>query len=101
VAGIVHHGGAGTVLTALAAGVPQLLTPGPGDRTVNGRLVTRRGAGLALPPDRITAADLERLATDPALARAAREVAAEIAAMPHPDELVGPLVELAGSRAGG
>jgi UDP:flavonoid glycosyltransferase YjiC (YdhE family) len=95
VAGIVHHGGAGTLLTALAAGVPQLLTPGPGDRTVNARLLEQRGAGLSRPVRRITAADLERLASDPSLAAAAREVAGEIAAMPHPRELVEPLVSLA------
>jgi UDP:flavonoid glycosyltransferase YjiC (YdhE family) len=82
-------------MTALAAGAPQLVVPGAGDRTVNARLVSERGAGLAVPLDELTAASLERLATHPALASAAREVAAEIAAMPHPAELVEPLVALA------
>ena len=94
-AGVVHHGGAGTLMTALAAGIPQLVTPGSGDRTVNAELVAARGAGLAVPAEQITAAHLERLATDPALARAAREVAAEIAAMPGPADLVEPLAALA------
>jgi UDP:flavonoid glycosyltransferase YjiC (YdhE family) len=40
VAGIVHHGGAGSVMSALAAGVPQVVVPGAGDRTVHARLVT-------------------------------------------------------------
>ena len=93
-AGIVHHGGAGTLMTALAAGTPQLVTPGAGDRTVNAELLAARGAGLAVPVQEIAAADLERLASDPDLARAAREVADEIAAMPHPAELVEPLVSL-------
>ena len=93
-AGVVHHGGAGTLMTALAAGIPQLVTPGPGDRTVNAGLVTARGAGLAVPTEQITAADLERLATDPDLARVSREVAAEIAAMPAPTDLVEPLAAL-------
>jgi UDP:flavonoid glycosyltransferase YjiC (YdhE family) len=97
--GVVHHGGAGTVMTALAAGVPQLVTPGTGDRAVNARLVERRGAGLARPADRITAADLERLVTDAALGDAARDVRAEIAAMPHPRELVEPLVALAAATS--
>jgi UDP:flavonoid glycosyltransferase YjiC (YdhE family) len=96
VAGVVHHGGAGTLMTALAAGVPQLLTPGPGDRTVNAGLVAARGAGLARAARDISTADLERLATDPALRTAAGEVAAEIAAMPHPRDLVETLVRLAG-----
>jgi UDP:flavonoid glycosyltransferase YjiC (YdhE family) len=91
----VHHGGAGTLLAALAAGIPQLLVPGAGDRTVNGELVSARGAGMAMPADRITAADVERLVSDPGLARAAREVAAEIAAMPAPEDLVEPLAALA------
>lgn len=87
-AGAVHHGGSGTLLTALAAGIPQLLVPGAGDRRVNGELLAASGAGLAVPVDRITARDLERLATDDALATAARELAAQIAAMPDPADVV-------------
>jgi UDP:flavonoid glycosyltransferase YjiC (YdhE family) len=97
VAGIVHHGGAGTVMTALAAGAPQIVVPGPGDRRVNARLVADRGAGLAVPLADLTAASLERLARDPELASTAREVAAEIAAMPAPAQLVESLADL-GSR---
>lgn len=94
-AGLVHHGGAGTLLTALAAGIPQLVVPGTGDRTVNAELVARHGVGLAVPAAQITAGGLERLATDPALAAAAREVGEEIAAMPAPTELVGEITALA------
>jgi UDP:flavonoid glycosyltransferase YjiC (YdhE family) len=93
VAGVVHHGGAGTVMAALAAGVPQVVVPGAGDRTVHARLVADRGAGLAVPASDITAGTLERLVTDPGLGAAAREVAAEIAAMPAPGELVEPLLD--------
>lgn len=96
--GIVHHGGAGTLLTALAAGVPQLVVPGSGDRRVHADLVAMRGAGLSVAAKRITAADLERLVSDPQLRSAAGEVAEEIAAMPHPRELVPLLEELAVSR---
>jgi UDP:flavonoid glycosyltransferase YjiC (YdhE family) len=67
--------------------------PGAGDRTVHARLVADRGAGLAVPSADITAATLERLVTDRALAAAAGEVAAEIAAMPAPDDLVEPLLD--------
>jgi UDP:flavonoid glycosyltransferase YjiC (YdhE family) len=96
--GVVHHGGAGTLMTALAAGLPQLVVPGAGDRTVHAELVTARGAGLALPAKEITGVQLERLVSDPGLASAAREVAAEIAGMPHPRELVPLLVDLSGVR---
>jgi UDP:flavonoid glycosyltransferase YjiC (YdhE family) len=94
-AGAVHHGGAGTLLTALAAGIPQLLVPGAGDRRVNSEVLARSGAGLAVPIDRITAGDLERLASDETLAAAARRLAAEIAAMPAPADVVDDLVALA------
>lgn len=93
VAGIVHHGGAGTVMAALAAGVPQVVVPGAGDRTVHARLIAERGAGLAVPASRITGETLARLVTDPGLKAAAEEVAAEIAAMPTPGDLVQPLLD--------
>ncbi len=93
-AGIVHHGGAGTVFGAFAAGIPQLVLTGAGDRTFNARLVARRGAGLALSARQITAEALTRLVTDPALAEAAVEVQRELAAMPAADELVPRLAAL-------
>jgi UDP:flavonoid glycosyltransferase YjiC (YdhE family) len=93
VAGIVHHGGAGTVMTALAVGAPQIVVPGPGDRTVNARLVAARGAGLAVPLKELTTASLERLVSDENLRAAAAEVAAEIAAMPDPADVVAALTQ--------
>jgi EryCIII-like glycosyltransferase len=94
----VHHGGAGGLLEALAAGVPQLAVPGPGDRRYNAEALARRGAGLAVPVKEITPAALTRLTTDDSLRRAAREVAAEIAALPEPAELVGYLESVARER---
>ncbi|MEV4617223.1 glycosyltransferase [Asanoa sp. NPDC049573] len=84
---IVHHGGAGTIFAALAAAVPQLLAPGPGDRTHNGQLVAARGAGLAVATRKIDAPTLQRLVDDAGLRAAAAEVSAEIAAMPAPEEI--------------
>ncbi len=57
--------------------------------------MARRGAGLAVPAAQITGRHLEQLATDPALAAAAREVADEIAGMPAPAEIVDDLTALA------
>jgi UDP:flavonoid glycosyltransferase YjiC (YdhE family) len=99
-AGIVHHGGAGTVLTALAAGVPQLVVHGAGDRRVNAELVAARGAGIATDVGDLSAAQLDQLVGDEGLRVAAREVAAEIAAMPAPAELVPRLAEIAGGVPG-
>jgi UDP:flavonoid glycosyltransferase YjiC (YdhE family) len=90
---IVHHGGAGTVLAALASGVPQLVIPGPGDRRHNGELVARRGAGLTGAPARST---ITRLLADDGLHSAAAEVRAEIAAMPDPADVA--TAVLAGTR---
>ncbi|QKW15197.1 glycosyltransferase [Verrucosispora sp. NA02020] len=95
-AGFVHHSGAGSVLGGLAAGVPQLTTPGAGDRRYNADLLARRGAGLAVEAKVISAADLTRLLTDEALRVAAQQVAAEIAAMPAPTAVVPVLEEVAG-----
>ncbi|GAA3749146.1 salmochelin biosynthesis C-glycosyltransferase IroB [Plantactinospora mayteni] len=95
-AGVVHHGGAGSVLGALAAGVPQLVVPGPGDRRHNAELVAARGAGLAVPERAITGAELARLVSDPALGSATDEVRREMAAMPAPAELVPRLEALLG-----
>ncbi|GAA1872730.1 salmochelin biosynthesis C-glycosyltransferase IroB [Pseudonocardia ailaonensis] len=84
-AAIVHHGGAGTSIGALAAGIPQLAVPGPGDRRHNAELVARRGAGLA---GKVTAEALRTLVADGELAANAREVRTEIEAMPHPEARV-------------
>jgi UDP:flavonoid glycosyltransferase YjiC (YdhE family) len=94
-AAFVHHAGAGSVLGGLAAGVPQLATSGAGDRRHNAELLARRGAGLAAEAKDITAADLTRLLTDESLLAAAREVAAEIAAMPDPATVVPALERIA------
>lgn len=87
-AGFVHHGGAGSVLNGLAAGVPQLVVPGPGDRRYNAELLTRRGAGLAVAAADISAGHLTRLLADPGLRTAAQQVSAEIAGMPAPTTVV-------------
>ncbi|MCF7551851.1 glycosyltransferase [Pseudonocardia sp. WMMC193] len=84
-AAIVHHGGAGTSVGALSAGVPQLAVPGAGDRRHNAELIARRGAGLA---GRVTAEALHRLVVDGELAANAREVRAELERMPPPEAYV-------------
>ena len=95
VSGVVHHGGAGTLLTTLAAGVPQLVVPGAGDRTAHARLIAERGAGLAVPLDQLSADTLGALVGEPRLRSAAAEVAAEIAAMPAPAAVADDLVAVA------
>lgn len=87
VGAVVHHGGAGTVLGALAAGVPQLVVPGPGDRRHNAGVVERSGAGWAMSAAAITADQLHRLLSDYGLRMTATRFRTSIAERPHPDEV--------------
>ncbi|MEV0564042.1 glycosyltransferase [Dactylosporangium sp. NPDC050588] len=91
---VVHHGGAGTVLGALAAGVPQLVVPGPGDRRHNAGVVERSGAGWAMSASAITADQLHRLLSDYGLRMTAGRFKASIAARPHPDEVAAQLAAI-------
>jgi MGT family glycosyltransferase len=82
-AAVIGHGGLGTVLRALAHGVPQLLLPLGRDQVFNASRIEQLEAGIALPPDapaqRIRTA-LGALLVDPRFATAARRAAARIAA---------------------
>ncbi len=89
---IVHHGGSGTALGALAAGVPQLFLPQGADQFVNAKHISAAGAGRQLLGDVVTAEDVrsgagELLASQDAQ-EAAYTIAAEIAQMPSPYEVV-------------
>jgi UDP:flavonoid glycosyltransferase YjiC (YdhE family) len=92
---VVHHGGSGTTLGALAAGAPQLFLPQGADQFANADAVTAAGAGLQLRDAELTAdAVAEQVRTLLAQDRhsdAARALAAEIARMPAPDEVAGRL----------
>jgi len=85
---IVHHGGAGTMLSALAEGLPQLILPQGADHPFNGAAIERAGAGRALPNETQTPESLaeavEALLADGPERLAAKRIAAEIAAMPAP-----------------
>jgi UDP:flavonoid glycosyltransferase YjiC (YdhE family) len=85
---VVHHGGTGTMLGALAEGLPQLILPQGADQPFNGMMIERAGAGRALPNEAQTPAALEEavgalLAEGPERLTAKR-IAEEIAAMPAP-----------------
>jgi UDP:flavonoid glycosyltransferase YjiC (YdhE family) len=98
---IVHHGGTGTVLSALEVGLPQLLLPQGADQFFNAEILTTTGAARALPNDAqqlgaIGDAVQALLGDSPERHTAAR-VRDEIAAMPSAAEVVPTLVELADS----
>ncbi|MGW3151057.1 glycosyltransferase [Streptomyces sp. NPDC001177] len=97
---VVQHGGAGTTLATLAAGLPQLVLPQGADGPANGKAVAAAGAGEVVlaadqSPEAVTEAT-RRLLAEEGYRVSARKVAAEIAAMPDPAENVARLVELVG-----
>lgn len=88
---VAHHGGSGTTLSCAGAGVPQLFLPQGADQFFNARAVTAVGAGIQLIGDSATAPAVARsaaalLADGPERA-AARALAAEVAALPSPEEV--------------
>jgi UDP:flavonoid glycosyltransferase YjiC (YdhE family) len=80
----VGHGGAGTTLSAMAAGCPQVVVPLFGDQPANAMRVARARAGVVAPVDDIGAA-LERVLGDESYGAGARRVAAEMRTLPPPD----------------
>jgi UDP:flavonoid glycosyltransferase YjiC (YdhE family) len=96
---VVCHAGSGTVLGALAAGVPMVATPLFADQPHNARRIEAVGAGLALSaPDASTLrAALVRVLAEPEFRSAARRMAGEIAALPTVDDAVDVLAGLAAS----
>ncbi len=94
---VVSHTGSGTFLGALASGVPQLSLPQAADQFRNATALARGGLGLVLVPGEATAANVadavRQLIADDRYRAAAAGVAAEIAAMPAPEQVV-PQLEL-------
>ena len=98
---VVCHGGSGTVLGALAAGVPLVVAPLGADQPHNAQRIAAVGAGLAVPnpdPSMLRAA-IERVLAEDAFRRNARKIADEIAALPTLDRAVAALLAVAGRRA--
>jgi UDP:flavonoid glycosyltransferase YjiC (YdhE family) len=89
---VAHHCGSGTMLGALWHGLPQLALPHGADQFTNAQALLDSGAGRRLLPEEITAdavsEALHALLTEPAYREGARVLAAEIAAMPAPAEVV-------------
>jgi UDP:flavonoid glycosyltransferase YjiC (YdhE family) len=93
---VVHHGGSGTTLGALAAGAPQLVLPQGADQFANADALTASGAALCLTePSVDTVAESVRtlVARDGSARDAARVLAEEIAGMPAPAEVAAALPE--------
>jgi hypothetical protein len=99
---IVHHGGTGTVLAALEAGLPQVILPQGADQPYNADLIVRSGAGRHQANDDYAPGSIAAL-VEPLLAECSERatavrIAGEIAAMPAPAAVVPELVGRAARR---
>jgi UDP:flavonoid glycosyltransferase YjiC (YdhE family) len=105
---VVCHGGSGTTLGALGAGIPVVIVPLFADQHANGRKVAAAGAGIVVEyggdgkTARTPFADIEarRIAeatedvlTQPSYGEQARHLAAEMADAPTPDTLLAQLTD--------
>jgi UDP:flavonoid glycosyltransferase YjiC (YdhE family) len=99
---VVSHGGSGSVIGALAHGVPMVVLPIGADQPRNARRceglhVARVVEALEATPDRVREAASEVLA-DPTYRLNAERIRAEIAALPGPDHAVALLERLIANR---
>jgi UDP:flavonoid glycosyltransferase YjiC (YdhE family) len=102
-AAAVGHGGFGTTMAALAAGVPQVVLPlFAFDQSVHAQRVADVNAGIQLPGGLAAVTHLpgalQRVLDDPAFTEGARAMAAEIAALPDIAECLPLLEQLASQR---
>jgi MGT family glycosyltransferase len=97
------NGGHGTVVRALAQGVPLVVVPGHGDQQENAHRVARAGAGISVrfPSAGRVARALARVLDDPRFRRAAERVAREAAAWPGPSRAAALVEEVLGGASGG
>ncbi|MFK4243718.1 glycosyltransferase [Micromonospora chokoriensis] len=96
---VVHHGGSGTTLGALAVGVPQLMLPQGADQFANAEVLSAAGLALRLLPGEVDAGAVAEqarrlLSRHAAQREAARDVAEEIAHLPSPAVVARRLPEL-------
>jgi len=84
---VVGHGGAGTTLGALAAGVPLVIVPLFADQDWNAVQTARAGAGVVASLDGIRGA-LDTVTADGSYTNAARAIAGEMRRLPPVDAYV-------------
>ena len=96
---MVTHAGAGSLRGALTAGLPLVAMPLFGDQPHNARALAATGAGIVIDgPGGLDGAVRAVLET-PLYARRAREIAAEVAALPPVSEAVRLLAQIADSTS--
>jgi MGT family glycosyltransferase len=95
---VVSHGGSGSVLGALAHGLPMVLLPMGADQPLNAARCEELGIARAIDAPEATAAAIgeatESVLTDPGYRLRATRFADELAALPGPEEAVALLSRL-------
>lgn len=89
---VVCHGGAGTLIGALAYGVPVVCLPRGADQFANAEQVARTGAGIALRPDQVSVESIRdatrRVLDESSYAAVAYKLRSEIELLPDPSAVV-------------
>lgn len=98
---LISQGGPGTVLAAVAHGVPQLVVPQISAQPLGADLLAASGAGMSLKPDDLTADSIVEVVSEllngTSVRTAARSLAERNAARPDPTQIVPTLKALADS----
>ncbi len=88
----INHGGAGSTMTTLTAGLPQLCVPHYGDDIRRAAQVAEKGVGLAVPANEVSpesiGAAVSALLDSAEYQQAAEKIAQENAELPGPVDLV-------------
>jgi len=96
---IVHQGGAGTTMTSVVSGVPQLVVPQFPEQVFNASRVASGGGGISLMPEDADVPTVRKLLSElldePSRRESSRHLADLATAMPTPPEVVDVLERLA------
>jgi UDP:flavonoid glycosyltransferase YjiC (YdhE family) len=97
-AAVIHHGGSGTSMTAVATGVPQCVLPQGSYQHADVDVIADRGVGMIADAATLGASECQTLLKDDAMRAAALQARDEMRSMPSPAELVPRLVDLVEGR---
>jgi UDP:flavonoid glycosyltransferase YjiC (YdhE family) len=95
VAAMVSHGGAGSVRTALSAGVPLAVLPRFGDQPFNAAAVQDVGAGLVVPDAGALGRTVAAVLGEESYTRVAAAIAEEVDGLPEAGEAIDALAPVA------
>jgi len=84
----IHHGGAGTTMTTVDAGIPQIVVPQAADQFINADTVQANGLGQRATVEEVDEALIERLLGDEQWRANAVRLRGELHGMPSPVEVV-------------